>query len=117
MKTKCPDKQETEAGALLVLAERNLARVLAGLDEVIAEIEARQAGAEVRAKATAIDLRKALQTVFDERQRIEKLDSKIGDGGGGAGLDLDAARAEIGRRLDRLRQHGCAGRVSGEPDG
>jgi len=88
---------------MLRLAERNLARVLRELDATIAELEGRGEGAGARAKAVTADVRKAIQTVFDERHRIDKLDEKKNETGGGAGLDLDAARAEIGRRLARLR--------------
>lgn len=88
---------------MLRLAERNLARVLRELDATIAELEGRGEGAGARAKAVTSDVRKAIQTVFEERHRIDKLDEKNGETGGGAGLDLDAARAEIGRRLARLR--------------
>lgn len=98
---------------MLDLAERNLARVLIELDAIVAELEARGEGAEGRAKVTAADVRKAIQTVFEERHRIEKLDAKSGDGGAGGGLDLDAARAEVGRRLARLRQRNRSGDVSG----
>ncbi|GKY88723.1 hypothetical protein [Sinisalibacter aestuarii] len=118
MNTKGPDQQDNDHAEMLGLAARNLTRVLAALDEVIGEIETRQDGAQGKAKALAADLRKAIQTVFDERQRIDKLDGKLGDtSGGGAGLDLDAARAEIGRRLDRLRERGGADGVSGGADG
>jgi hypothetical protein len=116
MKTKSPKQQDTGPGEMLGLAERQLARVLTVLDEVIGELEARQDGAQVRARTAATDVRKAIQTVFDERQRIDKLDGKIGDSNSGPGFDLEAARAEIGRRLDRLRQRSGAGGVSGEPE-
>ena len=50
------------------------------------------------------DLRSALQIVFEERAKVAKLKQDGGDGGGGGrALDLDSARAEICRRLARLR--------------
>ncbi|MFN6952688.1 MAG: hypothetical protein ACK4NE_08890 [Albidovulum sp.] len=50
------------------------------------------------------DLRSALQIVFEERAKVAKLKDDGGDGrGAGRALDLNAARAEIGRRLARLR--------------
>ena len=57
--------------------------------------------------ATA-DIRACMKIIYEEKHRFEKL---LGDeaGPGGAGLDLDAARDEIGRRLDRLRAAGPAG--------
>ncbi len=117
MKKSSPNEKEAETGEMLRLAEKNLERVLRELDATIGDLEARGEGAQGRAKAVTTDVRKAIQTVFDERHRIEKLDEKNGDTGAGEGFDLDAARAEIGRRLARLRERSAAGEVSGQPDG
>ncbi len=46
-------------------------------------------------------LRKALEIAYHERANLQKL--KRDEGSGSATLDLDAARAEIEGRLDRLR--------------
>lgn len=58
------------------------------------------------------ELRKWAQLAFEERNRIDKL---IQDNAGGTGeheIDFADARAQIGRRLDRLRAAGVSGEVS-----
>lgn len=63
--------------------------------------------------AEGVLLRRAFLSLFDERKRLGQLDpTGRGAGGNGSGvpvasLDLAAARAEIRRRLDRLRA--CTG--------
>ncbi|MGD9917883.1 MAG: hypothetical protein AB7U46_07675 [Paenirhodobacter sp.] len=61
--------------------------------------------AKVAAQAVK-DLRTAFQMVMDERTRVEKLRRQIDGVVRGNELDFDAARAEIGRRLARLRDAG-----------
>ena len=75
-------------------------------------------------KGTAADvvaegavLRRAFLTLFEERKRLAQFSPAGGRVGDGAGvsvptLDLAAARAEIGRRLDRLRAAGGGDGVS-----
>lgn len=65
---------------------------------------------EVKAAVQAVkDLKAALQLVMDERARIEKLRRTAGGIVHDYALDFDAARAEIGRRLARLRSAGRGG--------
>jgi hypothetical protein len=52
------------------------------------------------------DLKDALKLVLNERAAIDKLRKDYGGIGNGPGLDLDAARDEIGRRLACLREAG-----------
>jgi hypothetical protein len=59
------------------------------------------------------DLRAALELFIDERNRVEKLRKQVAGAVGASGLDFDAARDEIGRRLARLRDAGGGGGVSG----
>jgi hypothetical protein len=62
---------------------------------------------EVKAAAQAVrDLRAAFQMVQDERTRVDKLRKQAAGLADGHDLDFDAARAEIGRRLARLRDAG-----------
>lgn len=58
------------------------------------------------AKKHIATLRAALGLYIDERNRVEKLRKQVAGAHGAAGLDLDAARDEIGRRLARLREAG-----------
>jgi len=110
--TERREDDNNNEGSLLEVAQRQMARTLCELDRALAEIEARGEGAGAKARAAAADLRKAIQHVFDERQRIEKLNGTAAGGAGRDGLDLDTARAEIGRRLARLRDESAAEGVS-----
>jgi hypothetical protein len=58
------------------------------------------------------DFRKAGDSALDERRKLDRLLGKLVVGEGGVELDLDAARAEIRCRMDRLRTAGGAGGVS-----
>ena len=66
---------------------------------------------EVKAAMTAVrELRAAALLVLEERGKVDKLRKQIaGQVGAGGGLDLDGARAEIGRRLACLRDAGGGG--------
>ena len=66
---------------------------------------------EVKAAQTAIrDLRATAVQVLEERGKVDKLRKQIaGHVGAGGALDLDEARAEIGRRLACLRSAGGGG--------
>jgi hypothetical protein len=76
-------------------------------------IGAIQAGelTEVKAAQTAIrDLRATALAVLQERGKVDQLRKQIaGHVGAGGALDLDEARAEIGRRLACLRNAGGSG--------
>lgn len=63
---------------------------------------------EAKVAAQAVkDLRTAFQMVMEERVRVEKLRKQVAGVAGDNALDFDAARAEIGRRLARLRDAGA----------
>ena len=66
---------------------------------------------EVKAAQAAIrDLRETAQHVLRERGKVDQLRKQIaGHVGAGGALDLDEARAEIGRRLACLRNAGGGG--------
>ena len=52
-------------------------------------------------------LRTAVNNMYEERNRVDRLRRQVAGVAGGAGtLDLDAARDEIGRRLACLRRAG-----------
>ncbi len=96
----------------VALAEKNFTRVLTALDALADELQGRQDDAVAKAAKLAGEARGAIQTIFNERQRIAKLDDDT-SAVHGAELDLDAARIEIGRRLALLRERGGAEGVSG----
>jgi hypothetical protein len=66
---------------------------------------------EVKAAQTAIrDLRATAQHVLEERAKVDRLRKQIaGHVGAGGAIDLESARAEIGRRLACLRSAGGSG--------
>jgi hypothetical protein len=66
---------------------------------------------EAMPKASAA-FRKAGEAVLDERRKLDRLLGRLEVGEAGVELDLDAARAEIRRRMDRLRASHGAGGVS-----
>jgi hypothetical protein len=81
--------------------------------ELYRTITALRAGefTEVKAAHTAIsDLRATAMRVLDERGKVDKLRKQIaGQVGAGGALDLEGARAEVGRRLACLRDAGGSG--------
>ena len=95
--------KDSDDGEMLRLAVDYFERILRELDATLQELEHRDGEASTRAKTQAVDVRKAIQVIFEERQRLEKLREKDPASEAGQTLDLDEARAEIGRRLSRLR--------------
>ncbi|WP_172841039.1 hypothetical protein [Rhodovulum sp. P5] len=94
---------EAAAWAVLQEAEEHYRRAIRALHEIIEEIEEGKSDRARMLRGALSDLSKASQTAFEERLRVEK---KLNAESGGAAsytLDLAAARAEIGSRLDRLR--------------
>lgn len=86
----------------------------ASASEMARRLEALLSGGGASAQDVARelgDLRKWAQLAYEERNRIEKLIQDHAGEGGGHAIDFAAARAEIGRRLDRLRAAGSAGEV------
>lgn len=64
----------------------------------------------------ATDYRRATQTLFDERKRLDDQRKREAGVVHDYALDLDAARDEVGRELDRLRAAFGSGGVSGGPE-
>jgi hypothetical protein len=100
-----PERMVAYSQTLLSLAIARLSTLLAGYEDQPVGT-AKEMAEEFRA------LRKAVEIAYHERAQLQKL---AGESGGttGAALDLDAARSEIARRLDRLRAAECGGGVSG----
>ncbi|WP_170106711.1 hypothetical protein [Rhodovulum imhoffii] len=104
------------AQAVLEEAEEHYRRTIRALHDIIADVQAGRSDRARELKGALSDLGKAAQTAFDERVRVEKrLRSETGIAHDYA-LDLDEARAEIGRRLDRVRAVRDPGGISGEPE-
>ncbi|MFN4057489.1 MAG: hypothetical protein ACK4HW_04830 [Roseinatronobacter sp.] len=101
-----PERMVAYSQTLLSLAIARLSTLLAGYeDQPIGA--AKELAEEFRA------LRKAVEIAYHERAQLQKLARESGGGGTGGALDLDAARSEIARRLDRLRAAECGSGLSG----
>ncbi|MEZ5754399.1 MAG: hypothetical protein R3D90_06430 [Paracoccaceae bacterium] len=77
--------------------------------DVAAALEAmrgQEADGSARTLLAVRDLQAALAVLMDERVKVDKLRNQVAGVVGERALDLDAARAEIGRRLARLRDAG-----------
>jgi len=106
---------EGELRHLLVQAERQFWASGDALDAVIADIKDGKFGAAKDLSAVIASVRKGLEAVFSERAKLEKYDP---EGGGRDGdLDLDGARTEVRRRMDRLRTTFGSREFSGGSDG
>jgi len=97
-------------GAVLDVAEGLYRYAAEELHRVIEALRSGEFG-EVKAAQEAIrSLRATALHVLDERGKVDKLRKQIaGQVGAGGALDLDGARAEIGRRLACLRDAGGGG--------
>lgn len=105
-----PSGGEEAAEEILLVAERHFSRMLLQIDTVIGELQGARKPPSREAQAAIRELSKAIQTIFDERAKLEKLRKHKAGVVHDHALDFDAARAEIGRRMARLR----AARGSGE---
>lgn len=106
-------KEERAAADLAAEAEAYVLRAGQRLGVLIERLDAGDLAAAGEVPAAVASLDKALGAVFSERARREKA------GGGAASegqLDLEAARAEIGRRLARLRAVADPGELPGGPE-
>lgn len=84
------------------------------LREVLDQIREGDFGKVAELKKEQQLLRGALIVSYTEKQNVKKLGFSEAPAGAAGALDLDAARAEIGRRLARLRVAGdSSGGVGG----
>ncbi|WP_323022278.1 hypothetical protein [Pararhodobacter sp.] len=114
MKKRDPGTGESPPRHLVAQAERQLAAYGAELDAAIESIRAGDVTASREWAATVSSLRKALEAVFSERAKLEKLEE---GGGQRAGeLDLAAAGAEVRCRMDRLRAAAGEGGLPERPE-
>lgn len=97
----------TESGATqdaLELAEQLFEVAVGDLNDVLRAIRDGRYEAAREGKRAVRDLADLSRMVLEERRNVEKLRKQIaGAVGAGTGLDLDAARDEVGRRLALLR--------------
>ncbi len=94
---------ESEADRILAHAQAHYLEVLEDLEAVKLYLRDRDDLSEAEMKRVLGEYRRATQTLFDERKRIEDVRKKQKGIVHDYALDFDAIRDEIGRRLDRLR--------------
>ncbi|MBS8227893.1 hypothetical protein DYI42_16830 [Vannielia litorea] len=122
-----PDREDGAAGGVPPATEQLLARGVGALVTSIGQ-EVERAETETGLLLEEMRyLRRVLLAAYQEKEIVEEHQKRGGGGGragdrdtgertGGGVLDLDTARAEIGRRLARLRAAGDAGELPGEPE-
>jgi len=98
--------------ALVREADNMLGRAGRDLETIIETLRGGAFGPARDLAPTLMLLEKAMGAIFSERSKLERLGAEKGGGDGGE-LDLDAARAEIERRMARLRSSLGPGGVSG----
>lgn len=100
----------------LKIADAFFLRVLKELDRQLSAAELADCETTPGLAKAVTEVRRAMQTVFEERKRLEQSGSNAFGGAGSGALDLAEARDEIGRRLACLRDARGAGSVSEQPD-
>ncbi len=108
-----PFRDEGTAAGLLEVANEHYEDALEAMQIVKLYLKEGTDLSSAEIARAAADFRKATQTLFDERKRLEDQRRKEAGVVHDFGLDFDMARDEIGRRLDRLRAARSAEGVSG----
>ncbi|MBV7378342.1 hypothetical protein [Maritimibacter dapengensis] len=89
-----------------VVAKRSFLRALKAFNAAMAELEADPSIDLADARSRSAELRRTMQTVLEERKRCEEYANRRQDGSeqrDGA-FDTEQARAQIERRLARIRR-------------
>ena len=108
------DKRDETAG--VDIAERQFLDALCAVEEITNKIKRQELDVLPEMPKAAAHAGAATKQLLAERERVyEQRKRKAGIVHDFA-IDLDAARAEIRRRLARLRRAADGGGVSGEPD-
>ncbi|GHE86457.1 hypothetical protein GCM10016455_02580 [Aliiroseovarius zhejiangensis] len=87
----------------LKIADAFFLRVLKELDRQLSAAELADCETTPGLAKAVTEVRRAMQTVFEERKRLEQSGQTAFGGAGAGALDLAEARDEIGRRLACLR--------------
>lgn len=93
--------------AVLAVTQDWLREAAEGIAQTVLAVQRGELTKAQDASAHVKALRAALELFIDERNRVEKLRKQVAGAVGTSGLDFDAARDEIGRRLARLREAGA----------
>ncbi len=108
-----PEATDREVEELFASVQREIANLRNEVEELTKKLRAGEDTEAKDAKSKVAALSGLLTTCHKvETSLVECRNKRSGSAGGGYALDLDAARAEIGCRLDRLRIRGCQSGVS-----
>jgi D-ribose pyranose/furanose isomerase RbsD len=109
MKTPIPGGDGDQTIHMLDLANKQVARSMQVLNDLLTNIETDQICVPKEVAASLAELRKTLQFAMETKVRLDDDDKKRRGVVQDYALDFDYARTEIGRRLDRLRASRGAG--------
>ena len=96
---------------VLELAEHQFMELLIELGEMKGRVREGEAVPDSEVKKCVSAVQRAIDHVFSERKRLDEARRKRAGIVHDYAIDFDAARGEIGRRLDRLRAASAAGDV------
>ena len=118
MTLNTPPGKETapEHNDVLAAVERHFDRAILALDILVASLETGEGQDVTDIKKRTGEARAAMQSVIDERKRVDQARNKAPGFEAGGELDLDAARDEIGRRMVVLRRAGGSGSIPDQPE-
>jgi hypothetical protein len=98
-----PLGMDASAEEYLKIADAFFLRVLTELDRQLSAAELAECETTPEMAKAVVDVRRAVQTVFEERKRLEQSSRNANSGAGSGTYNLTEARDEIGRRLACLR--------------
>lgn len=103
------ENPEESSSNVLKEAEAHFDRAITALGELLTRLESGDIKSKADTAATITDARRAMQTLFDERKKVEEQRRRSAGVVHYYALDFDAARDEIRGRLDRLRSSESSG--------
>lgn len=98
-----PENQTGNPDNELSRVLEHLGRAIGVFQNMTRQVEQGNFGPESENCKTIRGLTSATQTLYNEKQKIETCLRKQAGIAGGYGIDLDAARREVGRRMALLR--------------
>lgn len=107
------DDGHADERCVLDMAEGQFAELLSALEDMKGRVQAGEPVADSEVKQRVSAVQRAMDHVFSERKRLDEVRRKRAGIVHDYAIDFDAARTEIGRRLDRLRAASGAGDVPG----
>ncbi len=98
-----PRQNGETTAALLAAAEAHYQDMIVDFLALKQRVRERNDLSETEIRRVIVGFGRAIQTLFDERKKVEQQAERESGALATGEIDFDAARAEIGRRLARLR--------------